>query len=176
MKTEKEIQVVTGDRLNTQREERLPVVIVLDRLRSAFNVGNLFRLAETTHIQEVICCGYTATPPHPKLEKTARGCDQLVPFRHFETGADAVRELKNEGYSVYAVETVEGAFTSWEAEIEFPAAFVLGNEALGISADALDLCDGFIALPCFGTKNSLNVGNCGAVVLYEVVRRLQNKG
>jgi tRNA G18 (ribose-2'-O)-methylase SpoU len=162
-------EVIEGDRPAPRQAQRFPIAVVLDRLRSAFNVGNIFRLAETTRIARVIPCGYTATPPHPKLAKTARGCDELVPFTHHETAAEAIDALHAEGYTVYGVETVSAAVSVEQARFRFPAAFVMGNEALGISEEALKRCDGFVSLPCYGTKNSLNVGNCCAVVLYAAV-------
>jgi len=166
-------RVITGDR-PAGTAEKLPVVLVLDRLRSAFNVGNIFRLADAVGAEEVITCGYTAAPPHPKLEKSARGCDAIVPTRRAETAAAAVTDLKARGYTIYAVETAESATTAWETEFRFPAAFVLGNEALGVSGEALLPCDGIVCLPCRGIKNSVNVGNCAAVVLYEALRQWMN--
>ena len=109
------------------------MVVVLDRLRSAHNVGNVFRLVEAVRGEGIVTCGYTATPPHAKLAKTARGCDELVHCEHVETGADAVRTLRDAGHRVYAVETVEGAESVWDTQFEFPCALVLGNEALGVS-------------------------------------------
>ena len=150
---------------------RLPVVLVLDRLRSAHNVGNLFRVAEATRAEGIVACGYTACPPHPKLEKTARGCDRLVPCETAEAAAEAVRRLKGRGYTVYAVETVEGASPYYAVRYAFPCALVLGNEALGVSEEALALCDGYVSLPALGCKNSINVGNAGAVVLFEALRQ-----
>ena len=165
------VRVREGDRLVPIACEALPVTVVLDRLRSAHNVGNIFRVVEAVCGERIVTCGYTATPSHPKLEKTARGCDGLVPCEHAETGADAVRRLQEAGRRVYAVETVEGAQSVWDVEFEFPCALVLGNEALGVSAEALALCDGFVALPSLGVKNSINVGNCAAVVLYEALHQ-----
>lgn len=145
--------------------------VVLDKLRSAHNVGNIFRLAEAVGAIEVVCCGYTATPPHPKLEKTAMGTDKTVPCRWFPDGVSAVRQLKQEGCLCAAVDTVEGAVDAWDFPVpEQDIALVFGNEALGISEEALSLCDTFIQLPMFGGKSSINVGNCAAVVLYLLVR------
>ena len=165
----------TGDGIRESAKARLPVMLVLDNLRSAYNVGNLFRVAEATCASGICACGYTAFPPHIKLEKTARGCDALVPCWHYETAAAAILELRKNGYSIYGVETVENAPMYWEAAYNFPAAFVLGNEALGISADALALCDAYVSLPAFGVKNSINVGNCGAVILFDCVRRFASE-
>lgn len=145
--------------------------IVLDRLRSAHNVGNIFRLADAVGAKEVVCCGYTAAPPHPKLVKTAMGADKTVPFRSFPSAADALRELKAEGCKAVAVETLETACDAWKFDYPEKIALVLGNEALGISPDALELCDAAVSLPMFGTKVSINVGNCAAVVLYMIVAK-----
>lgn len=145
--------------------------IVLDKLRSAHNVGNIFRLADAVGAVEVICCGYTAAPPHPKLEKTAMGTDKTVPCRWFPDGASAVRKLKEEGCLCIAVDTVENAEDVWDFSVpEQDLALVFGNEALGISPETLQLCEKAIQLPMFGGKSSINVGNCAAVILYLLVR------
>lgn len=163
-------RVRQGDQLEP-REESLPLVVVLDTLRSAYNTGNIFRLADAVNAQAVYACGYTPCPPHEKLAKTARGCDETVPCRHFDTAGEAIGVLKARGYTVYGVDTVAGAGVYWETPLRFPAALVLGNEALGISREALARCDGFIQLPACGRKNSINVGNCAAVVLFEALRQ-----
>ena len=150
---------------------RPEIHIVLDRLRSAHNVGNIFRLADAVGANEIVCCGYTAAPPHPKLVKTAMGADNTVPFRSFPTAADALRELKAEGCKAVAVETLETACDAWKFDYPDKIALLLGNEALGISPDALELCDAAVSLPMFGTKVSINVGNCAAVVLYMIVAK-----
>ena len=150
---------------------RPEIHIVLDRLRSAHNVGNIFRLADAVGANEIVCCGYTAAPPHPKLVKTAMGADKTVPFRSFPTAADALRELKAEGCKAVAVETLETACDAWKFDYPDKIALLLGHEALGISPDALELCDAAVSLPMFGTKVSINVGNCAAVVLYMIVAK-----
>jgi len=156
-----------GDRPAPRCHDHTPVVVVLDRLRSAFNVGNVFRLADATRAEKVVTCGYTAAPPHAKLAKTARGCDDLVATEHATDARQALTRLREAGYTLYAVETVEGSSEVWNLTLRFPAAFVFGNEALGISPDALELCDCCVQVPCLGYKNSINVANCAAVVLYE---------
>ena len=132
---EKPPAVLEGDRDVPVRQDVIPVTVVLDRLRSAFNVGNIFRIAEALRVECIVTGGYTASPPHEKLAKTARGCERLVPVRVAPVTADAVRQLKSDGYTVYGVETAEKAFCCWDADYRFPAAFVLGNEAVGLSED-----------------------------------------
>lgn len=168
---EASVRIQTRDLSTPPPQEQLPVVIVLDRLRSAFNTGNIFRLAETVQAERIVACGYTPAPPHPKLAKTARGCDERVPCSRMDTAAAAIRTLKQDGYTLYGVETVPAGPPVWNIRFRFPAAIVLGNEALGIAPEALDLCDACLQLPCRGVKNSINVANCAAVVLYAALQQ-----
>ncbi len=141
--------------------------IVLDRLRSAYNTGNIFRIADAVGAAEVICCGYTPCPPHRKLAKTAMGADMSVPFRCFETSLDAVLALRNEGVEqILAVEALPEGRCPWEMEFAEDVAFIFGNEAFGVSPRTTKACDGILSLPLFGRKSSINVGNCAAAVLY----------
>ena len=144
------------------------MTVVLDRLRSAHNTGNIFRLAEALGAKEVICCGYTPCPPHPKLAKTAMGADAMVPSRSFPTALDAIRALREEtpGIEILAVEPLPESVDAWQYPYRFPVALIFGNEALGISPEALEAADATVGLPMFGEKASINVGNCAAVVLY----------
>ncbi len=145
------------------------ISIVLDRLRSAHNTGNIFRLADAVSAKEIITCGYTPSPPHPKLAKTAMGADNYVVSRHFNSSLDAVKTLSDEGVScILSVESGSG-FLPWEYEYESPLALVFGNEALGISPETLAFCKSNLYLPMNGLKSSINVGNCAAVVLYSVI-------
>ncbi len=145
------------------------ITIILDRLRSAFNTGNIFRLAEAVGVKEIITCGYTPTPPHPKLAKTARGADKVVSFRHFDNSSEAVDVLRAEGIEkVIAVETTDSAKPAMSYKYPAKVAIILGNEALGINEETILKCDDSIDLPMFGKKKSINVGNCAAVVLYVI--------
>jgi tRNA G18 (ribose-2'-O)-methylase SpoU len=150
---------------------RNPIYIVLDNLRSAFNVGAIFRLADATRAGAVFTCGYTAHPPHHKLAQTALGTVDAVPWRHFSSTVDALQELKSQGVMIIGVETVIGARRYHTVNYRFPLALIFGNEALGVSQPALRLCDEFIEIPVFGYKNSLNVATAAAVVLYEILRQ-----
>lgn len=156
---------------------KLPeITLVLDRLRSAHNTGNIFRIAEAVGAK-IICCGYTPAPPHPKLEKTAMGADKMVPCRTFATSLEAVNALRAEGYAqIVAAEPVEGAMEAWEAEYKFPLAIVFGNEALGVAEDTLQAVDRCVALPMLGEKASINVGNSAAAILYAVAAHCKKKG
>lgn len=148
------------------------IIIVLDRLRSAHNVGNIFRIAEALGAEEIIACGYTPAPPHPKLIKTAMGADKMVKCRCFETSKDAVEQLRKEGVQeILAAEPFPGSVPAWERDYQFPLAVIFGNEALGVHPDALKLADGMICLPMHGSKASINVGNAAAAILYAIEAR-----
>lgn len=154
-----------------RRLPRRPVHLILDNLRSAFNVGSIFRLADSVRAAEVICCGYTCHPPHHKLEQTALGTTESVPWRHFADAALAIQDLKARGLQVVGLETAFRAEPFHRFEFRLPTALVLGNEALGVSRSALALCDAVVEIPVSGFKNSVNVAAAAAIVLYEVARR-----
>ncbi len=157
------------DRIRQNMEKK--ITIVLDRLRSAHNVGNIFRIAEAVGA-DIIGCGYTPLPPHDKLAKTAMGTDLTVKSAHCENSCEAVRMLKEQGYRmVLAVESGFEEKLAWECDYEFPLALIFGNEALGINPEAIKLCDGVVSLPMFGDKASINVGNSAAAVLYAVLNK-----
>ena len=147
------------------------IIIVLDRLRSAHNVGNIFRLAEALNAA-VIGCGATPMPPHPKLERTAMGTEKTVPFRTFPEVMTAITELRQAGYQILAAEPGGGVGSeAWNREYTLPVAVIFGNEALGVAEDALAKCDGIVSLPMLGEKSSINVGNAAAAILYAVEAR-----
>ena len=125
------------------------ICIVLDRLRSAHNTGNIFRIAEAVGAAEIIACGYTPAPPHPKLAKTAMGTDEMVPCRVMPDAVTAIETLRKEGYKmILAAEYAPGSVFAWEKKYEFPLAIVFGNEALGVSPEALEAVDGLSLCPC----------------------------
>lgn len=152
--------------------QRLPITLVLDRLRSAYNTGNIFRIAEAVGVQEIMACGYTPAPPHRKLAKTAMGADAVVPCRVFPSSLSAIRALRTERCSmILAAEPLPGSKFAWEMDYRFPMALVLGNEALGVAPETLNECDGIVGLPMFGMKTSINVGNAAAAILYAILAK-----
>ena len=145
------------------------ICLILDRLRSAHNTGNIFRIAEAVGA-EIIACGYTPAPPHPKLARTAMGTDQMDRCRVLPDACSAIRQLRSEGYrQILAAEYAPLSVFAWRMNYRFPLAIVLGNEALGVSPEALAEVDGLVSLPMFGKKSSINVGNAAAAILYAVV-------
>lgn len=149
-----------------------PLYFVLDNLRSAFNVGAFFRLGDILRVSGIYLCGYTAYPPNVKLAKTSLGATEFVPWEHFEKTEDAISQLKQKGVRVLAAETAEGAVRYDKIGVEKPLALIFGNEALGVSEEILALCDGITEIPTFGFKNSMNVATAGAVLGFEIVKKM----
>ena len=154
-----------------RRAPRVPVIAILDELRSAHNVGSAFRTADGVNIAELWLVGITPQPPHRHLAKTALGSVDSVPWRHFETVGEAIQTAREMGHQVLALEKTEGSVSLWEAELTFPLCLVAGNEAEGLSAQTMALCDGVVHLPMLGHKNSLNVSVAFGAAIYEVLRR-----
>jgi tRNA G18 (ribose-2'-O)-methylase SpoU len=150
---------------------RHPIIGVLDRVRSAHNVGSMFRTADGARLQELVLCGYTPTPPHKHLSKTALRATESVPWRHCETVEDAIDELKTSGFLVLGLEFNEASSSLYDCDLIFPVALVVGNEAAGLSSEVLSRCDASVHLPMHGLKTSLNVSVAFGIAAYEVVRR-----
>jgi tRNA G18 (ribose-2'-O)-methylase SpoU len=154
-----------------KKSKRIPLYLMLDNLRSSFNVGSIFRTAECFGVSKLILCGYTATPQNLKVKKTAMGTDKFVEWEQFTSTTQAIRILKEMGVRIYALETTSNAKNIAEIEFTKPCALILGNEALGISRDILELVDQIVSIPVSGWKNSLNVGVTAAICCYEVSRK-----
>ena len=121
--------------------------LILDNLRSAYNVGSIIRTAECLNIEEIYFCGYTATPDHPKIAKTAMGTEERITWKHFAKTEDAILHVKSCGYFVYALETVVDSVSVFDENFKEKTAIVVGNEALGISENVLSLSDRCLSLP-----------------------------
>ena len=155
-----------------EQADKLPIIIVLDNIRSLSNVGAFFRTADAFRIGELFLCGITACPPHREIHKTALGADETVKWRYFDTTEAACRQLKAESYRVFAVEQVEGSVSLQDFKFEPHTAYVLGNEVEGVSEEALPYCDGAIELPQAGTKHSINVSVCAGIVMWKLFEQL----
>jgi 23S rRNA (guanosine2251-2'-O)-methyltransferase len=156
-----------------RQSEKVPVIVVLDNIRSMHNVGSVFRTGDAFLIRGIYLCGYTPQPPHRDIHKTALGATETVAWRHFPATLDAIRVLKEESYTVLAVEQTEGSMRLTElppALAAGPLAVVFGNEVSGVDAAALALCDGSVEIPQWGMKHSLNVSIAAGIVLWELVR------
>ena len=155
-----------------EQADKLPIIIVLDNIRSLSNVGAFFRTADAFRIEELFLCGITACPPHREIHKTALGADETVKWRYFDTTETACQTLKAKGYKIFAVEQVEGSVPLQDFAFESHTAYVLGNEVEGVSEEALSYCDGAIELPQAGTKHSINVSVCAGIVMWKLFEQL----
>jgi 23S rRNA (guanosine2251-2'-O)-methyltransferase len=155
-----------------RQSEKTPVVVVLDNIRSMHNVGSVFRTADAFLLKGVYLCGYTPQPPHRDIHKTALGATETVDWRYFSTTVDAVRSLKEEGYTVFAVEQTAGSIPlpEFTLPVSGPLGVVFGNEVSGVGEEALGLCDGSVEIPQWGMKHSLNISIAAGIVLWELVR------
>ena len=153
--------------------EKHPFVLILDNVRSQHNVGSVFRTADAFLIRGICLCGITATPPHRDIEKTALGATETVYWEYFDTTEEAILKLKALGYQIIAIEQTSGSknLLDWQPTPESKTAFVFGHEVMGVSEEALALCDGAIEIPQFGTKHSLNVSVTAGIVLWDVVMK-----
>ena len=148
--------------------EKIPVAIVLDNVRSMYNVGSVFRTADAFRLNQICLCGITSTPPHPEIHKTALGAEDTVEWTYFKDTADAVIELRNQGYLIIAIEQVKNSITLEDFNIDMNNryALVLGNEVKGVQQQVVDLCDDCIEIPQYGTKHSLNVSVTAGIVMH----------
>ena len=158
-----------------ERAEKLPIIIILDNIRSLSNVGAFFRSADAFRIGELVLCGITACPPHREIHKTALGADATVRWRYYESTEAACQALKSEGYRIFAVEQVEDSVPLQDFKFEPNTAYILGNEVEGVSEEALPYCEGAIELPQAGTKHSINVSVCAGIVMWRVFEMLYLK-
>lgn len=157
--------------------EKMPVVVVLDNVRSMQNVGSFFRTGDAFAVEKIILCGITATPPARDIHKTALGAEMTVRWEYAEQTTEAVMRLKEEGYRVLAVEQVEGAvmLNDFRTDEGAKYALVFGNEVAGVEQQVVDLADGAIEIPQVGTKHSLNVSVSGGVVLWNFFCQIGSK-
>jgi tRNA G18 (ribose-2'-O)-methylase SpoU len=167
---------LTKRQLRAARLPRLPLYLVLDNVRSMWNVGSMFRTADGAGIARVLLCGYTARPPRPEIAKTALGAEKAVPWEAVQDPAKALTQLQRQGIPVYVLEQTDGGVSLWDVELRPPLALVVGNEVEGVSPHVVSLADGAIEIPLFGVKESLNVAVACGVALFELARRFRRTG
>ena len=153
--------------------EKMPVIAVLENIRSGYNVGSTFRTADAFLLAGVYICGYTAHPPHKEIKKTALGADESVHWKYFKTTAEAMGELRSLGYKIYAVEQAEDSHMlhRFQQNEDDKIAVVFGNEVTGVEQATIAQCDGCIEIPQLGMKHSLNVSVAAGVVLWDLVSK-----
>ena len=157
--------------------EKTPVTVVLDNIRSCNNIGSVFRTSDALLIEKVLLCGITATPPNKDIHKTALDAEKSVPWQYFEETEAAVLNLKENGYRVFAVEQVENSIMlpDFNPEKEQKLALVFGNEVKGVQQSVVNICDGAIEIPQYGTKHSFNISVSAGIVLWDLVYKLRSK-
>jgi 23S rRNA (guanosine2251-2'-O)-methyltransferase len=157
-----------------KKAEKLPLVVVLDDVRSMYNVGSVFRTSDAFRVERIFLCGITALPPHAEIHKTALGAEDSVEWQHCDDTLQAVRQLQSEGYEVWAVEQAEGStmLHEFHAAPDKRYAVVMGNEVKGVRQDVVDACNGCIEIRQFGTKHSMNVSVTTGIVIWEFARQL----
>jgi tRNA G18 (ribose-2'-O)-methylase SpoU len=153
------------------RIDRLPVTVLLDNVRSLYNVGALFRTADAVRAQAIVLAGITPTPEDPRIAKTALGAERAVPWSTSADAAAAIDVLRARGVEIAAIETSLHAVDLFDWRPRFPACVVFGHEVEGIGAPLLERCDVHVRIPALGTKGSINVATAGGVVLYELLRK-----
>ena len=155
-----------------QTADKHPVIVIMDDVRSMHNVGSAFRTCDAFAVEALYLCGYTPTPPHRDIHKTALGATESVSWKHFPQTTDAVQAAKEAGYKIYAVEQAHNSISlntfQWNKE---KIALVFGNEVTGVSDEVLKMADGCIEIPQWGSKHSLNISVSMGVVLWELVRK-----
>ncbi len=151
-----------------------PIIIVLDDVRSAYNVGSIFRTADAFRVSGIYICGISARPPHKDISKTALGATESVDWRYFSDVREAVIQLKKEGYKVFAVEQADESIPlqQFKPEPGSKIALIFGHEVLGVKEELLLLADGCIEIPQFGTKHSFNVAISAGIVLWDIAGKL----
>ena len=175
----RKLKVTELNRISTEEfkvADKLPLVVVLDNVRSVYNIGSVFRTADAFRIKSIYLCGICAVPPQVEIHKTALGAEYSVDWKYFADTMDAVRELHDEGYFVYSVEQAEGSdkLDSMDLDTSRSYAVILGNEVKGVRQDVVDASDGFIEIPQYGTKHSLNVSVTAGIVMWDMFKKLNS--
>ncbi len=174
----KKLKITELKRLNKEEFKsvaKIPLVVILDNVRSLHNVGSVFRTSDAFLVETVYLCGITATPPHPEIHKTALGAEDTVDWEYVENTVDLVLELKKQGHEVIAIEQAQSSIMLENVCLEKDKkyAVILGNEVKGVQQEVMDVCDGCIEIPQFGTKHSLNVSVTSGIVIWEFFKGLR---
>ena len=177
------LKKLTIDEMNRQtvgefkQSSKLPLVIVLDNVRSLFNIGSVFRTCDAFAVKAIYLCGISAKPPHREIHKTALGAENSVDWKYFETTLQAIEYLKADSYAVWGVELTQNSISleNFTVKPRKRYALLFGNEVHGISQEALDCCEGCIEIPQFGTKHSLNVSVSAGIVVWECYKKINSE-
>lgn len=154
--------------------EKVPIVIVLDDVRSAYNVGSIFRTADAFRVEAIYICGISARPPHKDITKTALGATESVDWQIFSEVKDAILVLKEKGYGIFAIEQVDESIdlADFKPEDNAKLALIFGHEVFGVKEELIEMADGCIEIPQFGTKHSFNVAISAGIVLWDLISKM----
>ena len=156
---------------DVMKKIRRPVRVILDNIRSLYNVGSIFRTSDAAGVEKLYLCGITGVPPRAEIQKSALGADQSVPWEYHKNPVDVVKQLKSEGFGIVVLEHTDQRKNYYEANYEFPLCLVVGHEIAGVSEEIVALADSAIEIPMFGVKQSLNVSVAYGIAIYEIVRQ-----
>ena len=178
MKQQKKLSIQEMNRLSVdefQNSNKLPFIIILDNVRSQHNIGAIFRTADALLMEKVILCGICSCPPNQEIHKTALGAELSVAWEYYPNTIDAVTHLQQVGYQVFAVEQTHYSTPLDEFTLtnDQPIAIVVGHEVFGVEQTVVDLCDGCMEIPQYGTKHSLNVSVASGIVMYDISCKLR---
>lgn len=173
----KKLTILEMGRMNAEefkQSQKMPLIVVLDDVRSMYNVGSVFRTSDAFRVEAIYLCGITACPPHTEIHKTALGAEDTVEWKHFGNTMDAVESLKTDGYYIISIEQCEGStmLQSMQVEPGKKYAVILGNEVKGVKQEVVDASDGCLEIPQFGTKHSLNVSTTAGMVIWEFAKQM----
>lgn len=175
----RKLKITELNRLSTEefkQADKLPLVVVLDDVRSLHNIGSVFRTSDAFRVECIYLCGITATPPHPEMHKTALGAEFTVDWKYVNNAVEAVNNLRREGYVVYSIEQAEGSILLDDLELDKNCkyAVVLGNEVKGVQQEVINQSDGCIEIPQYGTKHSLNVSVTAGIVIWDLFKKIKS--
>jgi len=156
--------------------EKTPIIVVLDNIRSCNNIGSVFRTSDALLIEKIYLCGITATPPNNEIRKTALDAEKSVNWQYYENTEDVVKKLQKEGCKVYAIEQVKNSISlpDFQPKKDEKVALVFGNEVKGVKQSVVNLCDGSIEIPQFGTKHSFNISVSAGIVLWDIFQKMKD--
>ena len=173
----KKLRTIEMNRLSVdefKQATKLPLIVVLDDVRSMHNVGSVFRTGDAFRIEAVYLCGITSTPPSVEIHKTALGAEDSVEWKSFNSAVDAIKELKEAGYNIYSVEQAHGStmLQDFKPAFDKKYAVILGNEVKGVHQEVIDASDGCLEIPQFGTKHSMNVSVTAGIIIWHFAKNM----
>jgi len=173
----KKLRTIEMNRLSVdefKQATKLPLIVVLDDVRSMHNVGSVFRTGDAFRIEAVYLCGITSTPPSAEIHKTALGAEDSVEWKSFNSAVDAIKELKEAGYNIYSVEQAHGStmLQDFKPAFDKKYAVILGNEVKGVHQEVIDASDGCLEIPQFGTKHSMNVSVTAGIIIWHFAKNM----